>query len=105
MNDKTFDQVALQTDIVGDQAAYLQEGMKVQLAIHEGIAISIELPQKITLEIKKTEPAMKGQTASGSFKPAILSNGVRTMVPTHITAGTRVVVMTADGSYVERAKD
>ena len=105
MNDKTYDQVALQADIVGDQAAYLQEGMKVQLAIHEGIAISIELPQKITLEIKETEPAMKGQTASGSFKPAILENGVRTMVPTHITAGTRVVVMTLDGSYVERAKD
>jgi elongation factor P len=105
MNDKTYDQVALQADIVGDQAPYLQEGMKVQLAIHEGIAISIELPQKITLEIKETEPAMKGQTASGSFKPAILENGVRTMVPTHVVAGTRVVVMTADGSYVERAKD
>jgi len=53
----------------------------------------------------ETEPAMKGQTASGSFKPAVLSNGVRTMVPTHIVVGTRVVVLTADGSYVERAKD
>jgi elongation factor P len=105
MNDQTYDQVQLQSDIVGDQAAYLQEGMKVQLAIHEGNAISIELPQKITLEITETEPAMKGQTASGSFKPAILSNGVRTMVPTHVVAGTRVVVMTTDGSYVERAKD
>ena len=59
----------------------------------------------MTLEITETEPAMKGQTASGSFKPAMLSNGVRTMVPTHIVPGTRVVVMTADGSYVERAKD
>ncbi|HEY7999680.1 MAG TPA: elongation factor P, partial [Pseudolabrys sp.] len=88
-----------------DQAAYLQEGMKVNLAIHEGIAVSIEIPQKVILEITETEPAMKGQTASGSFKPAILSNGVRTMVPTHIVPGTRVVVMTADGAYVERAKD
>jgi elongation factor P len=105
MNDQTYDQVALQADIVGDMAAYLQEGMKVQLAIHEGLAISLEIPQKVTLEITETEPAMKGQTASGSFKPAILSNGVRTMVPTHIVPGTRVVVMTADGSYVERAKD
>ena len=105
MNDQTYDQVALQNDIVGDLAAYLQEGMKVLLAIHEGNAIAIELPQKITLEIIETEPAMKGQTASGSFKPAMLSNGVRTMVPTHVTAGTRVVVKTADGSYVERAKD
>ncbi len=86
-------------------APYLQEGMKVQLAIHEGLAISIEIPAKATLEITETEPAMKGQTASGSFKPAILSNGVRTMVPTHITVGTRVIVQTLDGSYVERAKD
>jgi elongation factor P len=105
MNDQTYDQVALQTDIVGDMAPYLQEGMKVQLAIHEGNAISIEIPPKATLEIVETEPAMKGQTASGSFKPAILSNGVRTMVPTHITVGTRVIVQTIDGSYVERAKD
>jgi elongation factor P len=59
----------------------------------------------VTLEIVDTEPAMKGQTASGSFKPAKLSNGGRTMVPTHITVGTRVIVSTADGSYVERAKD
>jgi elongation factor P len=79
--------------------------MVVSLALHEGVAVSMEIPQKVTLEITDTEPAMKGQTASGSFKPAMLSNGVRTMVPTHIVVGTRVVVNTADGSYVERAKD
>ena len=105
MNDVTYDQVQMQSDVVGDAAPYLQEGMKVNLSMHEGIAISIEIPQKVTLEITETEPVVKGQTASGSFKPAILSNGVRTMVPTHIVAGTRVVVMTTDGSYVERAKD
>jgi elongation factor P len=105
MNDQTYDQVQLQKDIVGDMAPYLQEGMKVQLAMFEGNAISIDIPAKATLEITETEPAMKGQTASGSFKPAILSNGVRTMVPTHITVGTRVIVQTADGAYVERAKD
>ena len=59
----------------------------------------------VGVEIVDTEPAMKGQTASGSFKPAKLSNGVRTMVPTHIVTGTRVVVSTSDGSYTERAKD
>ena len=79
--------------------------MKVNLAVHEGIPISIEIPQKVTLEIVETEPTVKGQTASGSFKPAVLSNGVRTTVPGHIGVGTRVVVMTEDGSYVERAKD
>ena len=68
-------------------------------------AISIEIPQRATFEVVETEPVMKGQTASGSFKPALLSNGVRTMVPTHIVAGTRIVVMTEDGAYVERAKD
>jgi elongation factor P len=105
MNQETYDQVQVPTDVVGDFEKYLQEGMVVSLAIHEGIPVSIEIPQKVTLEITDTEPVVKGQTASGSFKPAMLSNGVRTMVPTHITTGTRVVVNTADGSYVERAKD
>jgi len=92
-------------DIVGDQAAYLQENMTVRLSLHEGVPVAIELPQKVTLEVVETEPAMKGQTASSSYKPAVLSNGVRTTVPPHIAPGTRVVVMTADGAYVERAKD
>lgn len=105
MNNDTYDQVALPADLIGDQAPFLQENMMVTLALHEGRAVSIELPQKVTLEIVETEPTMKGQTASGSFKPAKLSNGARTMVPQHIGVGTRVVVMTADGSYVERAKD
>jgi elongation factor P len=69
------------------------------------VPIAIELPQRVTLEITDTEPTMKGQTASSSYKPAMLSNGVRTMVPPHVAAGTRVVIMTTDGSYVERAKD
>ncbi len=105
MNSDTYDQVAVSADVIGDQAAFLQEGMKVKLSMHEGIAVSIELPPRVTLEVVETEPSMKGQTASGSFKPAKLSNGARTMVPTHIVTGTRIVIMTADGSYVERAKD
>ncbi len=79
--------------------------MRVVLLMHEGVALSIELPQRVTVEIADTEPSVKGQTASGSYKPATLTNGVRIMVPTYLTAGTRVVVTTADGSYVERAKD
>lgn len=105
MNQENYEQVQVPADVVGDYEKYLQEGMVVSLAIHEGNAVSMEIPQKVTLEITDTEPAMKGQTASGSFKPAMLSNGVRTMVPTHVTTGTRVVVNTADASYVERAKD
>jgi elongation factor P len=105
MNAETYDQVTLPADVVGDQAAYLQPEMKVMLSMHEGVPVAFELPQKAVLEVVETEPTVKGQTASGSYKPAVLSNGVRTMVPPFITTGTKIVVMTADGSYVERAKE
>ena len=105
MNTETYDQVTLADDMVGDQAAYLQPEMKVKMAVYDGIPVSIELPQKVVLEVTETEPTVKGQTASSSYKPATLSNGVRTMVPPFVGTGTRIVVMTADGSYVERAKD
>jgi elongation factor P len=105
MNPQTFDQVAVPADVLGDQAVYLQEGMACNVSVFEGAAVAIELPQRVVLEVTETEPTVKGQTASSSYKPAILSNGARTMVPPHIAAGTRIVVMTADGSYVERAKD
>jgi elongation factor P len=105
MEPETYNQVQVSGDVVGDMAPYLQEGLSIKLSIHNEVAVSIEVPQRVVLEIMETEPAMKGQTASSSYKPAILSNGVRTMVPPHIAAGTRVVIMTEDGSYVERAKD
>jgi elongation factor P len=104
MNPESFEQVTVPTDVIGTQSAYLQEGMLCMIAVHEGIPVSIELPQRVTLEVVETEPSMKGQTATSSFKPAVLSNGVRTGVPGHIAVGTKIVVMTADGSYVERAK-
>jgi elongation factor P len=105
MNPQTYDQVHLAPDLLGDQAAYLQEGMSVKLSMHEGVAVAAELPQRVVLEVVETEPTVKGQTASSSYKPATLSNGVKTMVPPHIAAGTRIVVMTADGTYAERAKE
>ena len=105
MNNETYDQIPVSKDIVGDFAPYLQENMTVKLSVHDGKPVSIQLPQRVTLEVTETEPVTKGQTASSSYKPAILSNGVRTSVPPHIGAGTRIVVMTEDGSYVERAKD
>lgn len=106
MNMENYDQISVQDDIIGsDQAAYLQPEMKVRLSVYEGIAVGIELPQRVTLEVTETEPTVKGQTASSSYKPAKLSNGLRTMVPPHISAGTRIVVSTADNTYVERAKD
>ncbi len=105
MNPETYDQLVMDKESVGDAAAYLEEGMSVILSVHEGRALALELPRHATLEIMETEPVVKGQTASSSYKPAILSNGVRTLVPPHISAGTRVVIATEDGSYVERAKD
>ncbi|HYP57853.1 MAG TPA: elongation factor P [Beijerinckia sp.] len=105
MNSVTYDQVIVPPDVIGDQAVYLQEGMNCILSIFNGTAVGIQLPARVTLEVVETEPAMKGQTASSSYKPAKLSNGVRAMVPPHISPGTRIIVQTEDGSYVERAKD
>lgn len=105
MNMDTYDQVAVAEDVVGDMGVYLQPEMKVKLSVHEGVAVGLELPQRVTLEVVETEPTVKGQTASSSYKPALLSNGLRTGVPPHITTGTRIVISTADGTYVERAKD
>ena len=105
MNMESYDQVALPADIIGDQAAYLQPEMEVTISLHDGVPVAIELPPKATLEVVETEPTTKGQTASSSYKPAVLSNGVRTSVPPHIVPGTRIVVSTVDGSYMERAKD
>ena len=105
MSNENYEQVIVSDDVLGDQAVYLQEGMKCILSMFNGVCVAIQLPPRVTLEIVETEPAMKGQTASSSYKPAKLSNGARIMVPPHIGTGTRVVVQTEDGTYVERAKD
>jgi len=105
MNMESYDEVTLPADIIGDQASYLAPEMEVIISLHEGSPVSIELPPKAVLEVVETEPTVKGQTASSSYKPAVLSNGVRTMVPPFVTTGTKIVVQTADGSYVERAKE
>lgn len=105
MNNETYDQIQVGKDIIGSSAPYLQENMTVKLSMHDMNPVAIQMPARATLEVVETEPVTKGQTASSSYKPAKLSNGVRTNVPPHIGVGTRIVVMTEDGSYVERAKD
>jgi elongation factor P len=104
MNPETYDQVTVPKDMLGDQALYLAPEMEVFLTMFEGQPLSVDLPSKVALDIVETEPVVKGQTASSSYKPAKLENGVRTMVPPHIEAGTKIIVSTEDGSYVERAK-
>ncbi len=105
MNLENYDQIQVPEDVIGDAKAYLEPEMMVKLSVFEENAVAIEMPQRATLEVVDTEPATKGQTASSSYKPATLSNGVRTNVPPFIGPGTRIVVMIEDGSYVERAKD
>jgi elongation factor P len=91
-------------DILGDGVAFLQDNMIVNVKLVEGDPVAMDLPPHVTLEIVEADPVVKGQTASSSYKPAKLSNGVKTMVPPFIEAGERIVVRTDDSSYVERAK-
>lgn len=105
MEPTSYDQITVTEDVIGDSKVYLTDGMRVSLKTHQEMAIAIELPQKVTVEITETEPVVKGQTASSSYKPALCSNGLRVMVPPHIGAGTRVVIQTDDNAYVERARD
>lgn len=105
MDQETFEQITLGKDFIGDAVNFIKEGMIVDVSSYEGKPISIDLPETVVLEITEADPVVKGQTASSSFKPAILENGLKIMVPPHIESGMRVVVNTGDGSYVERAKD
>ena len=106
MDTETYDQISLNEDLIGpDQVVFLQDGMMVTIESFEGEPISVSLPDTVVLEVVEADAVIKGQTAAASYKPAKLENGVRTMVPPHIEMGTRVVINTADASYVERAKD
>lgn len=105
MDLETFEQTHLSKELLGDAVAFLQDGMMITVVSHEGETVGAELPETVVMKIVEAEPVVKGQTASSSYKPAILENGVRIMVPPHIGSGVKVVVNTADGSYVERAKE
>lgn len=105
MEPESYEQITVSEDVIGDQSVYIQEGMQCFIQTYEGVPIAIEIPQKITVEVVETEPVVKGQTASSSYKPAMTDAGIRVMVPPHIGVGTRVVINTADNTYVERAKD
>ncbi|NBQ76853.1 MAG: elongation factor P, partial [Acetobacteraceae bacterium] len=104
MDPETFEQTIVPKDILGDRLPFLQEAMTVNVKLIEGEPVSMDLPETVTLEIVEADPVVKGQTASSSYKPALLSNGVKVMVPPFITAGEKIVVKTADGTYYERAK-
>ena len=106
MDQQSYEQVEIPEELIGEQSIpFLQENMIVEIEFHEGEALAISLPDTVVMEITEADGVVKGQTASSSYKPAVLENGQRILVPPHIEAGTRVVVNTDDGTYVERAKD
>src|SRR6476469_8856694 len=98
-----YEQITLPADLLGDAAACLQDGMDVVMELWEERPISVQLPDTIEATIVEADAVVKGQTASSSYKPALLDNGVRVMVPPHITSGTRIVVDTYNREYVRRA--
>jgi elongation factor P len=103
MDTDTYEQMELPQDFVGERAAFLQDGMMVLMETHEGRPIGVTLPDQVTLKIIEADPVVKGQTATSSYKPAILENGVRIMVPPFVTAGEKVIVDTNEIAYVRRA--
>ncbi len=106
MDTENYEQVSLDLHFIGeDQAKFLQDGMNVMIESHEGVPIGLKLPDTITAEVIEADAVVKGQTASSSFKPAILDNGLKVMVPPHIEAGTRIIIRTIDCTYSERAKE
>lgn len=104
MDKDTYDQVQLPRDLLGDAAAFLQDGMDVTMELYEERPISVQLPDQIEATIAEADAVVKGQTASSSYKPAVLENGVRIMVPPHIEAGTRIIVDVYEQTYVKRAE-
>jgi len=105
MNKETYEQLEVKKDVIGDQAKWFQDGMEVTIETYEGEPLSVEIPDNVTVEVLEAEPVVKGQTASSSYKPAIVTGGVKVLVPPFIDVGTRIVVKTAEGTYSERAKD
>jgi elongation factor P len=104
MDPETFEQTHIPLELLGDAAPFLQDNMTIDVDLVEGEPVGAHLPATVVLEIVEADPVVKGQTAASSYKPAKLSNGVKTLVPPFIEVGERIVVRTEDGSYMERAK-
>lgn len=103
MDNESYEQLELQKDFVGERSAFLQDGMIVTVEMHEERPIGVKLPDSVVLAVEETEAVVKGQTAASSYKPAMMENGVRVMVPPFITAGEKIVVDTNELTYVKRA--
>ena len=104
MNNKTFEQISVNKNMIGDQSAFLQDGMDVIINTYNNEVVSVNMPDSCIEEVVEADAVIKGQTVSSSFKPAILSNGIKVMVPGHIEVGSKIVVRPSDSSYIEKAK-
>ncbi len=104
MDTDSYEQIQLPADFLGDRAAFLQDGMQVMVESHEGKPLGVSLPDQVTLEVVEAEPVVKGQTATSSYKPAVMDNGVRVMVPPFVGTGEKIVVDTNELTYVRRAE-
>src|SRR6478609_1359906 len=104
MDAESYEQAHIPAELLGDLAPFLQDNMQVTVDLVEGDPVGIHLPPTVVLEVVEADPVVKGQTAASSYKPARLSNGVKTSVPPFIESGERIVVRTEDASYVERSK-
>ncbi|NBC89028.1 MAG: elongation factor P [Alphaproteobacteria bacterium] len=103
MDADTFEQIELPAEILGERRPFLQDGMTIQIEYYENEALNASLPQKVTCMVAETEPVVKGQTAANSFKPAVLDNGVKVMVPPFVGPEENIVVNTETMEYAERA--
>jgi len=104
MDGVTYEQIEISTNDIGDDAVFLQDGMEVRIEFHDETPLGVALPDKVTLEVVETEPVIKGQTVSSSYKPATLDNGLRVGVPPFVKQGDKIVVSTAEREYVSRAE-
>lgn len=102
MDMETFDEVRLNPDQLGDRIKFLKEEMSVNILFWNETVLDIELPNTIVLEITETDPGLKGDTATGGTKPAIVETGAQVMVPLFVTIGERIKIDTRDGSYLGR---
>jgi elongation factor P len=103
MDTETYEQIELPAEILGERRPFLQDGMTITVEFYESEALNATLPQKVTCKVVETEPVVKGQTAANSFKPAILDNGVKVMVPPFVGQDEDIVVNTETMEYSERA--
>lgn len=103
MNMETYEQVELNKDQLGDDIYYLKDGLDVELSFYKGELLGVILPEKIELQVKHTEPGVKGNTTNNATKDAELETGLTVRVPLFIDEGEMLIISTRDGKYVSRA--